>query len=136
METHFDLTDSQFTNLFESCELDPALFTHEAHLRLAWIYIRKYGVEKAIGEIQSGLRNYVESVGAKDKYHATLTVAAMKIVYRYMQQSETGNFRDFISRYPRLKNNFRDLIDRHYGVDIFSSEKARLEYVGPDLLPF
>ena len=38
--------------------------------------------------------------------------------------------------FPRLKNNFRELISSHYGFDIYNSEKAKMKYLEPDLLPF
>jgi hypothetical protein len=48
MEDHFKLSDSEFEKKFESCEFDHSMFNHEAHLRLAWIHIHNYGIEKAL----------------------------------------------------------------------------------------
>jgi hypothetical protein len=42
-ELHFSLTDIEFENQFENGTLKPELFSHEAHVRLAWIHIKKYG---------------------------------------------------------------------------------------------
>ena len=133
---HFQYTDKQFEQQFESCELDPTLFNHEAHLRLAWIHINKYGMDNALSNIQSQIKNFVKYVGAEDKYNTTLTVAAIKAVYHFMVKSESDNFDDFIREFPRLKNSFRELIDAHYGFDIFNSEQAKSEFLEPDLLPF
>ena len=33
-------------------------------------------------------------------------------------------------------NLAKELIDQHYNVDIFNSERAKLKYLKPDLLPF
>lgn len=136
MENHFKLSDSDFEKTFINCELNPADFTHEAHLRLAWININKYGIEQAEKNIQSGLQNFVEFVGVKDKYNTTLTLAATKAVYHFMLKSNADNFKDFVSEFPRLKTNFKDLMQCHYGFDIFNSEKAKTEFLAPDLLPF
>ena len=136
MEEHHKLTDQEFEKRFVNCNLDPAIFTHEAHLRLAWLYLQKYGVEKTEGLIQDQLKKYVTSLGANDKYHATLTVAAIKAVHHFLSRSTTDNFRDFIAECPRLKTNFKELIGSHYGFDIYKSEEARLNYLEPDLLPF
>ena len=51
-------------------------------------------------------------------------------------QSKTDNFKDFILEHPQLKNNFRDLIARHYSFDIFKSNEAKSHYLEPDLIPF
>lgn len=136
MEDHFHLTDIEFEKQFENCELNPSSFSHEAHLRLAWIHISKYGIEKAIQNVQLQLQDFVEFVGAKDKYNKTLTIAAIKAVFHFTVKSESDNFKDFIREFPRLKYNFKELMDFHYGIDIFSSERAKTEFIEPDLVPF
>ena len=136
METHFELSDSDFENRLINCELNPSDFTHEAHLRLAWINIKKYGIKQAEKNIQIELKNFVEFVGAKDKYNVTLTLAAIKAVYHFMLKSKSDNFKNFITEFPRLKNNFKDLMSCHYGFDIYNSDKAKTEFLEPDLVPF
>jgi hypothetical protein len=136
MTSHYDLSDSEFLNQFNSCDLDPELFTHEAHLRLAWIIIHKLGQAAAQEEIQKLLKKFVASVGATDKYNKTVTVAALKIVYHFIRKSQSDNFKDFISEFPRLNDNFKDLIDSHYSFDIFNSPIAKNEYLKPDKKPF
>ncbi|MEO8110092.1 MAG: hypothetical protein ABI594_08675 [Ginsengibacter sp.] len=81
MEQHFTLTDNEFEKQFQNCLLDPAIFTHEAHLRLAWIHIRKYGADIAIGNIRLQLQNFVDNLGARNKYNETVTIAAVKAVF-------------------------------------------------------
>jgi len=136
MESHFKFSDAEFENQFENCELIPAMFSHEAHLRIAWIYINKYGVEKAVIKLCSQLRNYVNHVGAISKYNETLTIAAVRAVYHFMIKSKSRNFQNFITENLRLKHNFKELLLQHYRIDIFTSEKAKTEYLLPDLLPF
>jgi len=136
MENHFELTDCDFEKKFIRCELNPSNFTHEAHLRLAWINIKKYGIKQAEKNIQNQLQKFVEFVGAKDKYNMTLTLAAIKAVYHFILKSNADNFKDFIAEFPRLKYNFKELMDCHYGFDIYNSEKAKTEFLEPDLVPF
>lgn len=136
MENHYTLSDSEFEKKFSSCQFDPVHFTHEAHLRLAYIHIDKYGLLQAERNIQSQLKKFVAFAGAKHKYNTTLTVAAIKAVHHFMCQSDTDSFTDFITKFPRLKNNFRELIAFHYSLDIYNSEKAKKEYLNPDFLPF
>jgi hypothetical protein len=65
MEKHFTLSDTEFETQFQSCSLHPAIFTHEAHLRLAWIHITKYGADIEIDNIRSQLQNFVDTLGTK-----------------------------------------------------------------------
>ena len=136
MEKHFELTDEVFENQFTQCTLNPEIFSHEAHLRLAWININDHGIEQAEKKIQTQLQNFVEFVGAKDKYNKTLTIVAIKAVNHFMNQSKSDNFKDFIVEFPQLKTNFKQLIDSHYSFDIFNSEKAKTEFLEPDVLTF
>ncbi|XLS29029.1 hypothetical protein ACJD0Z_17750 [Flavobacteriaceae bacterium M23B6Z8] len=136
MKNHLELLDNEFETAFRNCELPPSVFSHEAHLRLAWIHISKYGVDNAIINIQKQLQNYVAFAGASNKYNATLTVAAIKAVYHFMRKSNSKSFKGFIVEFPQLKNDFRRLMDCHYGFDIFHSNLAKKKYLEPDLLPF
>jgi hypothetical protein len=136
MENHFDLTDIELENQFASGRLDQKLFSHEAHLRLAWIHIRKDGIHQAIIAIRQQLQDFVERLGAKDKYNETVTIAALHAVHHFMQRSKTDNFKDFIAENPRLKFNFKELIGFHYYTNIFVSEAAKKKYLEPELLPF
>jgi hypothetical protein len=136
MEDHFQFSDEVFENQFEKCLLDPELFSHEAHLRLAWIHIRKSGFEQALKNVREQLKNFTRHVGAEDKYHETVTVAAVKAVYHFMLKSEKEDFPSFIKENIRLKTHFKELLAQHYQEDIFQSKRARKEYVEPDLLAF
>ena len=136
MEKHFELSNMEFEIQFSNCILDPAIFSHEAHLRLAWIHIKKYGVEKAVQNICTQLLAFVTAVGEKNKFNETVTIAAIKAVYHFMKKSTSNNFPDFIHEFPRLKYNFKELMAFHYKKDIYISEKAKQEYLEPDLLPF
>lgn len=136
MDSHFELTDSEFEQQFESCELDPTLFSHEAHLRLAYIHIEKYGLDQAIKNICEQLVVYVSHLGAIDKFNTTLTVAAVKAVYHFMQKSRKADFNGFITEFPQLKNEFKRLMQCHYSFDIFNSKEAKKTYLEPNLIPF
>ncbi|HKZ36842.1 MAG TPA: hypothetical protein VJ184_04265, partial [Chryseolinea sp.] len=57
-------------------------------------------------------------------------------VYHFMIKSKSRNFQNFITENLRLKHDFKELLLQHYRIDIFTSEKAKKEYLLPDLLPF
>lgn len=136
MEAHHQLTNAEFEQQFATCQLDSSLFSHEAHLRLAWIHIQQYGQQQAEINIQKQLQDFVASLGATDKYHATLTVAAVRIVGHFIKNSSAETFSQFMEEYPRLKTAFKGLVEQHYSFDIFSSDAARSSFVEPDLVAF
>jgi len=136
MEDHYHFSDEAFVRELELCRLDPKLFTHEAHLRLAWIHLQNSDVDNAIGRVENQLVNFVRSLGAFEKYNKTLTHAAVRTVCHFMKKSGSTDFIGFMNEFPRLKTHFRELIGTHYSVDVFSSEEAKVQCLEPDLLPY
>lgn len=110
MHNHYQLDDQSFEQQFAEATLDPALFSHEAHLRLAWIHLRKYGLSNAIENVCQQILNFVEKFGSVDKYSESLTTAAVEVVYHFMQQSDADNFSDFIQQFPPLIQDFKTLL--------------------------
>ncbi|NND94362.1 MAG: hypothetical protein HKN45_05810 [Flavobacteriales bacterium] len=136
MTNHLEYKDSDFEKLFETAQLDPSLFSHEAHLRLAWIHVTKYGVETACSNLRKQLQAYVTRLGESDKYNDTVTLACTQAVDHFVNRSKSRNFSDFIEEFPILKTNMKELLEQHYSIDIFKSETARKNYVSPDLQDF
>lgn len=125
MKNHVDLSDDEFEQQFENCLIGAEIFTHEAHLRLAWIHIEKYGVEKATTNICFQLKRYVEYLGATDKYNETVTIAAIRAIHHLRLKTDANNFADFIVKNPGLKDNFKELLAQHYLTNIFNSQQAK-----------
>ena len=136
MEQHYQLSDEEFETQFANCTLDPKLFSHEAHLRLTWLYIKKYGLVKAEGMIIEQLTAYVKSLGATEKFNLTLTIAAIKAVHHFMTHIDVPNFNEFIDQGSQLKTAFKELINSHYSFDVFQSEEAKTKFIAPDLVAF
>lgn len=135
-EKHHLLTDQEFEEKFKDCTLSSVLFTHEAHLRLSYIYIRKYGLDIAIKDLCEQIDNFDQKFGDGTKFNKTVTIASAQILYHFINKTKTSNFRELLDEFPVLKNDFLGLLKSHYTLDIFKSKKARQEYLEPDLLPF
>lgn len=136
IENHIELTDLQFENQFEDCSLNAKLFTHEAHIRLAWIHITKYGIQKAEENINKQILNYVTALNAKDKYNATVTIAGIKVVNHFILHSATENFGQFMQENKSLFTDFKGLLMSHYKTNIFESDEAKQKFIEPELIPF
>ena len=136
LKDHHQYSDEEFEKLFETFKLKPGLFSHEAHLRLAYIHIQKYGRRQAELNMCEQIKGYAESLGGGDKFNKTVTIAAVKAVDHFMRKASSDNFKDLIKEFPRLLTNFRDLLGQHYGFNVFADKRAKREYVEPDLLPF
>ena len=112
MQYHWILTDRQLEINFEHGLLHPRFFTHETHLRLAWIHIRKYGVAQAMLNLCDQISRFDQVSGTGMKYSPSLTITAVKLIGMEMEKFNCSDFKEFISRSPELMYNFKALIDR------------------------
>jgi len=134
--SHWDLSDQAFSQQFSDCTLDPFLFTHQAHIRLAWIYITQYGIDVASQRLCAEIARFDKVHGDGTKFNMTVTIAAARAVDHFMRKSNSSDFADFSAEFPRLLTNFKDLIGQHYGWNIFADSRAKISYLEPDLAPF
>lgn len=129
-----ELSDSDFIHQFEDCSLDPVYFDHKGHLRLAWLYLTRFEFEEALRKISGGIQAYAGSLGAHDKYHATITDAIVRIMANRISESGDQSWQDFVFAHPDLMEDALSVLGRYYSKDVLLSERARLEIVEPDLL--
>ena len=76
-------SDRAFRDSIERCEWSGP-FSHEDHVRLAWIYLQEHQTGEAISRCGTTLRNLAESHGDFDKYHETLTVAMIELIASHL----------------------------------------------------
>ncbi|MEP5612971.1 MAG: hypothetical protein ABJP45_12020 [Cyclobacteriaceae bacterium] len=136
VKDHWSLSDSEFESQFANYKLKPGMFSHEAHIRLAYIHIEKYGLQKAEANMCHQIKGFAESLGDLEKFNKTVTIAAIKTVNHFMNKSKSENFKSFLVEFPRLFTDFKGLLRQHYGYNVFADKKAKEEYQEPDLLPF
>ncbi len=135
-EKHHLLTNDELEDKFSTCDVPAVLFTHEAHLRLSYIHITKYGLDKAIENLSKQIADCDNKYGDGTKFNKTLTVASSKVVHHFIEKAKAEDFNSFIIEFPRLKHDFIGLLKTHYERDIFNDESARQEYLEPDLAAF
>lgn len=123
------LSDDEFLDRFERRALDA--FSHRDHVRLAYIYACRGGVEAAMGGARR-IRAFAADAGAAGKYHETLTVAWARIIAHLVADNPGIPFPAFVSAHPELQD--RALLLRHYSEQRLRSEEARARFLEPDLL--
>lgn len=136
MKSHLVLSDDQFEQKFKDLSLDPKLFSHEAHLRLAFIHLKKYGLEKAVENISDQIKSFDAHHGDGTKYHHTITVAAVQIMEHFLTKTNANSFEQLITSEPRVITSFKELLSSHYSKEVLSDPRAKTEYIEPDALEF
>jgi hypothetical protein len=127
------MTDAEFITAFEACTLAADQFKHRGHLRITWIYLHKYPLERAISSVTQGIKRYATHLGAAHIYHETMTIAWVHVLHAAGGASSTLDFDEFIAATPQVFD--KNLLSKHYSSAVLNSEKARQEWVAPDLKP-
>ncbi|MBZ0289726.1 MAG: hypothetical protein K8I30_19035 [Anaerolineae bacterium] len=128
------MDDQEFLRAFESGALPPDAFPHRAHIRMAWLYLRRDGWDGGYENIRAGIRHCASAHGATRKYHETITrFWALLVFHAISLDSSITDFDAFLEQYPHLLNT--QIITRHYSRDLLGSAAARSGRVEPDIEP-
>ncbi len=131
-------TDDQFLKAFESQAIPLEHWNHRAHLRLAVLYLQRFGYEKALRKMRSGIRAYNAAAGVEDSatsgYHETLTQAWLRVVWAILQEyGPPPTAEVFLDEHPELVEKMA--LRLFYSRERMMSPEARAGFVEPDLAP-
>ena len=126
------LTDSQLAAELECGTLDPALFTHEAHLRVAFHFLRHAAWLDAVLRMRGALQSYALKLGKPQLYHETITLAFMALIAERMaEQPQYPSAAAFLDANPDLRG--KQALLAHYSAGRLASQRARDQFVLGDL---
>jgi len=139
MKHQISTEDIQFKQTFESCKMAPSDFNHQAHIRLAYIYLSEHDAARAHNKMKSALVNFLAHNNVDpSKYHETVTKAWILAVRHFMKQSTDSSFTassatDFITKNPKLLD--KNIMLTHYSGELLFSDQARVTFIEPNLDP-
>jgi|SRR4029077_18814057 len=127
-------TDKEFREAFESLRIPSEMFHHREHIRLAWIYSRQYPQEQALTRMVQGIQAFAKHHGAAAKYHHTITVAWMRLVWHAARSApQAPDFKTFAAAHVHLFHP--RLLEYYYLKARLQSDAARNDWLDPDLHP-
>jgi hypothetical protein len=146
------MSDDEFLCAFERCSLNRKDWTHEAHVRMAWLYVTRTPSD---GEVFDRVRNGIKKLNSAfvrrqqvlcvarppkpkdprglDGYHETITVAFATMIASRIEPGE--NFAAFRDRNPDLFDRKPSALLKHYSPERLFSAPAKTEFLDPDLEP-
>ena len=127
-------TDKEFREAFESLRIPSEMFHHREHIRLAWIYSCQYPQEQALTRMVQGIQAFAKHHGAAAKYHHTITVAWMRLVWHAARAApQAPDFKTFAAAHVHLFHP--QLLEYYYLKARLQSDGARYDWLDPDLRP-
>lgn len=126
--------DRAFRSAFEACTITPSQFNHEAHVRLAFVYLTEGDEDSAVQKMRDALLSFLQhNAVPQSKFHETLTRAWVLAVRHFMNRSTSTSAADFIAKNQQLLDS--KIMLTHYSASVLFSADARAYFVEPDLDP-
>lgn len=116
---------------FETISIEPGQFDHEAHVYIAWRYLREYELLDAIRLYREGLQKIVRTLGAESKYHETITWFYLVSIAERMRGEAGRDWQAFKRENSELFEKEPGWIARNYSAGRLNS--GREQFVLPDI---
>lgn len=126
------LTDEELVARFVDTTLPADAFHHEQHLRVAWLFLQRYGMPAALHEFPAALQRFANAKGATTLYHATITWAFLLLINERQQRAPAAEWGTFAAANPDLFAWRPSILDQLYEPQTLASDLARRAFVMPD----
>lgn len=126
-----------FLRQLESGRLPAAQFNSETRLLAAWAYRRVYPAREAAARCAHALSRCALSLGEAQKYHHTLTMALLFVLYSRVDASPQllDDWPAFRAACGDVLSDATDVISHYYSADRLEDAFARKAFVAPDRTP-
>lgn len=122
------MTDDDFLAALGDGSLPPDDFDHAAHVRAAWLCLRRRGFAGGMAVLRDLLRGFATRHGVPEKYHETITVAFLTLIHERLHAAACSeDWPGFAARHPDLFE--RDILRRYYRPETLASPQARTIFV-------
>jgi hypothetical protein len=126
------MDDTTLVMGFEQGTLPKESFGHREHVRVAWIFVRRYGLPEALARFAGALRQFAAAKGAPELYHQTITWAYLLLIDERLARHAAESWDEFATTNSDLLAWSPSLLDRYYTPDLLWSDLARRTFVMPD----
>ena len=129
----YSMDDREFLHLFHEGSLPSEEFRHRGHLRLAWLVLSCHPIDEAENVVAREIRRFALASGAPNRYHELARFWVRLVGHAMENETEAGSIDDLLARFPFLLE--KSLPYRHWRGETFNSDRARADWVEPDLVP-
>ena len=130
------MEDEAFLAAFEAGDigrLSDGGLSHEAHVRVAWLALRRDGLPGALASVGGCLRRLTASHGVPEKYHETVTWGFVFLINERMhRRPPEESWESFAARNADLIEDGASLLDRYWSQETLCSDLARRTFLLPD----
>lgn len=127
------MTEQEFYEQFENATLEVNIFDHSNHVKMAWIYLKKFGLPEAMINFSKALKKFAAANGASGLYHETITFAYLILINERLQNLENKeDWESFNKANPDLFDWQNNILKKYYREETIKSAFAKKVFVFPD----
>ncbi|CAN5911620.1 hypothetical protein BH11MYX4_BH11MYX4_69270 [soil metagenome] len=131
------MDDDALWDAFSTASLPETEWTHRSHLRVAWMFSRRYSLDEAhllmrVGIIRLNAAQGLVETPARG-YHETITRVWLVLIRSLMKEFPAGSSPAFVDDAGAWLA--REALFRHYSRERLMGVEARAHFVDPDLEP-
>lgn len=135
------MNDDELLRSFEELSLPFEAWTHRAHVRMGFLYLRAHPFAEALGRMRTGIKAYNAANkrpdGPLEGYNETTTAAFLRLIDSTMRAYggvfPTPDSDSFCDTHPQLLT--RHVLRLFYSPQRRLHPEAKTRFVEPDLAP-
>jgi hypothetical protein len=127
------MTDDEFVASFENGSAPHGSFHHSDHVKMAFLYLRRYPVLEALERFSAALTRFAAANGKPTLYNQTITWAYLLLIRERMARAGTAQtWRQFADANPDLLNWEDKILKKYYREETLASDLAKSTFLFPD----
>ncbi len=127
------MSDEAFLRGFEACTLPPERFHHREHVRVVWLYLRRYSVLETLARFSEGLKRFAASNGKANLYHETITWAYVFLIHERLERDgPQQSWQEFVGANTDLLDWQNSILNSYYSVERLKYDLARKTFLLPE----
>jgi hypothetical protein len=131
------MDDERLWEGFSKSSLTASEWTHEAHVRTAFLFAVRFSLDEAHLRMRAGIIRLNERHGLVESpargYFETITRAWLMLVADAIRRTQADSSRALLEACPELMD--RSLLLRYYSRELLRTPRVRAIYVAPDIRP-
>jgi hypothetical protein len=128
------ISDEIFLAQLEACQIPKEQWTHAAHIRMAWCYLRKFKTwQQALPAVREGIHRLNRAHDNPKGYHESITVAYLRIMDERFKRNHLIDWEAFTAAHPDLLDYGSPVFLIYYHRETIFSPKARQYFMEPDI---
>jgi hypothetical protein len=127
------LNETEWMEAFEKCALPNGSFHHEEHVKMAFLYLKKFTPLEALNRFSSGLARFAWANGKPDLYNETITWAFFLLIReRIARANSPQTWAEFSASNADLLCWENDILKKYYRPETLASALAKSVFLFPD----